>query len=330
MGLCDLDIIDMCVGQGHCTSLVMDNKCVKYYRVKLGCDELWPGHGFSIYVYCELDLGDLTLGQCHGITLDHEQQLCEISSRSNMAVMSYDPDMDFGYVCNVTLTLKTWPWVKVMTHPLVMDNNCVKYHQAPSWQWGVLARTRILGMCVLWPWPWRYDLVKVMTHPLVMDNNCVKDGQVGTKLLPGHDLYRRTDRQGDSFINYPLPHPPPQKKKKNFVCGVIMMFCSEGRYINTRFRSLFDPQTKEIRWYQIAWYNLPLFGVITFQHSINVLISGCTTKTDFGVKNELNWLVNSFSPSNQIARHRISCYSEAVYQLKLISFMSSSVRKVYR
>ena len=49
----------------------------------------------------------MTLGQGHDTTFDHEQQLCEISSRSNMAEMSYNPDMDFGYVCNVILTLKT-------------------------------------------------------------------------------------------------------------------------------------------------------------------------------------------------------------------------------
>ena len=38
------------------------------------------------------------------------------------------------------------------------DNNCVKYYPDPTWQRGVMARTRILGMCALWPWPWRYDL----------------------------------------------------------------------------------------------------------------------------------------------------------------------------
>ena len=45
-------------------------------------------------------------------------------------------------VCTVTLTLEIWPWVKVMTHPWVMDN-CVKYYPDPTWQCGVMARTRI-------------------------------------------------------------------------------------------------------------------------------------------------------------------------------------------
>ena len=66
--------------------------------------------------------------------------------------------MDLGYLCTVTLTLEVWPWVEVMTHPWVMDNNCVKYYPDPTWQWGVMARTRILGMCAVWPWPWRYDI----------------------------------------------------------------------------------------------------------------------------------------------------------------------------
>ena len=29
-----------------------------------------------------------------------------------------------------------------------------------------MARTRIFGMCALWPWPWRYDLGSRSWHPL--------------------------------------------------------------------------------------------------------------------------------------------------------------------
>ena len=62
-----------------------------------------------------------------------------------------------------------------MTHPLVMDNHCVKYYPNPIWQWRVMDRTRIFGMCfivtlTLEIWPW----VKIMAHHWVMDNNCVK------------------------------------------------------------------------------------------------------------------------------------------------------------
>ena len=76
--------------------------------------------------HCDLDLGGMTLGQGHDTTFGHGQQLWEILSRSNVAVKSYGPDTEFGYVCTVTLILEVWPWVNVMTHPWGMDNNCVK------------------------------------------------------------------------------------------------------------------------------------------------------------------------------------------------------------
>ena len=83
-----------------------------------------------------------------------------------MAVRSYDPGTDFGYVCTVTLTLEVWPCVMAMTCPWIMDNNGVKY-QDPTWQYRVMANTSILGMCTLWPWPWRYDLAFRSWHTLV-------------------------------------------------------------------------------------------------------------------------------------------------------------------
>ena len=135
-------------------------------QIQLGSEELWPGHGFPVYVHCDLDLGDMTLGQGHDTPLGHGQQLCEILSRSNLAVRSNGPDTDFHHMCTVTLTLEIWPWVKIMTHPWVIDNNCVKYYPDPTWQWGVIARTRISSMCALWPWPWRYDLGSKSWHTL--------------------------------------------------------------------------------------------------------------------------------------------------------------------
>ena len=74
----------------------------------------------------------MNLGQGHDTPLDHGQQLCEILSKLNIPVVSYGPDKYHGYECTVTLTLtlKIWHWVKVMTHPWVMDNNCVKYYPA--------------------------------------------------------------------------------------------------------------------------------------------------------------------------------------------------------
>ena len=105
-------------------------------------EELWPGHVIWVCVHCDLDLGGMTLGQSPDTLLGHGQQLCEIISRANIAVRSYGLDTDFGYVCTVTLTLEVWPWFKVMTHPWVMDNNCVKYYPDRTRGKEVMARTR--------------------------------------------------------------------------------------------------------------------------------------------------------------------------------------------
>ena len=161
----------------------------------------------------------MTLSQGHDTPLGHGQRLCEILSRSNMAMRSYGPDMDFGYVCTVTLTLEIWHWVKVMTHPSIMDNNCEKYYLDPTWQWRVMDWRRILGMCALWPWPWNFDLGSSSWHILgswttivwniiqiqhdsegswtIIVWNIIQIRQVVKKLWPGHDVNRRTHGQTD-------------------------------------------------------------------------------------------------------------------------------------
>ena len=65
-----------------------------------------PGTHILLCVHFDLDLGGMTLGQGYDTPLGHGQQLCEILTRSNMAVRSYGPDMEFGYVGTVTLTLE--------------------------------------------------------------------------------------------------------------------------------------------------------------------------------------------------------------------------------
>ena len=89
-------------------------------KIQHGSEDIWPGHRFPVYGNCDLDPGDMTLGQGHDTCLGHGQQLCEILSRSNLTVRIYGPDTDFQYMATVTLTLEIWPWVKVMTHPWVM------------------------------------------------------------------------------------------------------------------------------------------------------------------------------------------------------------------
>ena len=43
----------------------------------------------------------MNLGQGQDTPLDHGQQLFEILSKSNIAVVSYDPDKYHGYECTV-------------------------------------------------------------------------------------------------------------------------------------------------------------------------------------------------------------------------------------
>ena len=52
-----------------------------------------PRQEFMVCVHCDIDLGDMTLGQGHDTLLYH-------------GVRSYEPDTDFGYLCTVTLTLE--------------------------------------------------------------------------------------------------------------------------------------------------------------------------------------------------------------------------------
>ena len=107
--------------------------------------------GLSQISSFSLDLCVKTLGQGHDpivwyiIKIQHGSQ--ELRSGHG-----------FGYVWTVTLTLEILPWVKFMTHPWVMDYNCVKYYSDPIWQWGVMARKLIFSICSLWPWTLWYDL----------------------------------------------------------------------------------------------------------------------------------------------------------------------------
>ena len=57
-----------------------------------------------VYVCCDLDLGDTTLGQ--------------------------------GYAMFK-----------------VMESSCLEYYEDPNWQYVVIAKVRISGICALWYWP---------------------------------------------------------------------------------------------------------------------------------------------------------------------------------
>ena len=55
-------------------------------------------------------------------------------SSFNMAIRSYGPDTDLSYMYTVDLTMEIWPWVKVMTQTLIIDNCIVKYYPYPTFQ----------------------------------------------------------------------------------------------------------------------------------------------------------------------------------------------------
>ena len=179
-------------------------------KIKLG-RSYDPDTQFEYVCKCNLDLGDITMGQGHDKPFGYGQQLFEILSRSNLGVRSYGLDTDLGYLCTVTLTLEIWPWVKVMTHPWVMDNNYDKYYPHQTLQWGVMAWTRILGMCTLWPLPWRYDLGsrswKTLWSWTTIVSNIIQIGLVGKKLWFRLYVNRRSDRQMDRRTGWFLYTP---------------------------------------------------------------------------------------------------------------------------
>ena len=99
----DIDIRDMTLGQSHDTTLGHGQQLCELYRSNIAVKSYGR---FWVCVHYDLDLKDMTLGQGHDTPFGHGQQLFEILSRSNVAVRSYDPDTDFGYMCTVTLTLE--------------------------------------------------------------------------------------------------------------------------------------------------------------------------------------------------------------------------------
>ena len=84
---------------------------------------------------CDLDLGDMTRSESHNTIVFNIIQIKHDSKEL------YGSDKDLDYVCTVTLTFEIGPFVKVMTHPRVMDNNCVKYYPDPTKGLEDMART---------------------------------------------------------------------------------------------------------------------------------------------------------------------------------------------
>ena len=178
-------------------------------KIQHGGKEVWPRHRFWLYVHSDLTLGIWPWVIFMTCPWDVDTN-CEIS-RSTMAVRSYGPDMDFGYVCTVSLTLdmtfiqghdtslghgqqlcgilsksnmsvcfncdldlrERWPWTKAMTHLWVMENNFVK-HTDQHGSKELCPGHGFWYVCTVTLTLEIWHCVKVITYPLVMDNNCVK------------------------------------------------------------------------------------------------------------------------------------------------------------
>ena len=81
------------------------------------------------FVNCDLDLGNMILSQGHD-----RSTIVRYIIKIQLGSEELCPGHSFGNVCTVTLTSEKSPWVKVIAHPWVMGNNCVKYYQDPTWQ----------------------------------------------------------------------------------------------------------------------------------------------------------------------------------------------------
>ena len=80
-----------------------------------------------------------------------------------------------------------------MTHPWVMDNIVQNIILIKNGSGGVMVQARILGMCVLWPWPWRYDLWSRSWHALrswtIVVWNIIQIQYGSEDVLPGHNFW---------------------------------------------------------------------------------------------------------------------------------------------
>ena len=132
----------------------------------------------------DLDLRDMTLVQGHDAPLCHGQQLCEILSRSNMAVRSYGPDMDFDYVCS-DLDLRDMTLIQDYDTLLGHGKHLCKIYRSEKGVWTDRQNNRVIPTLIQ-----GQD-----THPLAMVNICVDIIQKGVR---SYDLDKMwTDRQPD-------------------------------------------------------------------------------------------------------------------------------------
>ena len=73
--LCDPNLGDMTLDQGHYTPLVHGQQLFKLYwnniDIQHNIRELWPRQGLWLCVQCDLDLGDMNVGQGYDTPIGH-------------------------------------------------------------------------------------------------------------------------------------------------------------------------------------------------------------------------------------------------------------------
>ena len=86
---------------------------------------------------------DITLGQRYDTLFGHGKYVCELLSRSNLAVMIYRTDTDLRYMFSVSLTLEIRPWVKGTLYdtPLCYGQQLCDILSRSTFQWGGMSQT---------------------------------------------------------------------------------------------------------------------------------------------------------------------------------------------
>ena len=93
------------------SGLTLGSLTKKVWNIKIqhASKKLWPGHESGVCMHYGLGLWYMTLFQGYDTSLCPGHRLCEILSRYNIVLRSYDPDTNCGYICSETLTLEIWP-----------------------------------------------------------------------------------------------------------------------------------------------------------------------------------------------------------------------------
>ena len=116
-----------------------------------------------------------------------------------MAVRSYGPDTDFGYMCTVIMFLEKWPWSRTFITLKHGQQKCKTLSRSNMAR--AMTMTLSLTICSQWTWSSRYHLgaifLQILGSCTTIVYNIIKIEQGSKKLWSIHDLNRQTDKQKD-------------------------------------------------------------------------------------------------------------------------------------